>query len=359
MLEVLEAGARNLLINCADTKAGDRILIVGEDSESPYFDPQLCNDVATVANKFGAYSDIILAKPVTDASQFPTEVAKAMQTADITIFFSRLGDQVRFVDSPGTGKKIMTYTLTRQHLQSPFAGVDYRVMSKIRKQLMEDISSARRYRIESTKGTNLSGEMKRTVSSQISELVDFTLELFPVMIFPPVDCISVNGQLVIDRFLMSTSVHQYDDSLLYLDSPVTATIEDSVMIAFDGDSKVVAELRQQLERAAAITGGSAYLLNSWHTGINPHTFFDGNPYDNLEHWGTVSYGSPRYTHFHTAGIDPGDVSINLLDASISFDDKLYWDQGKFVYLDEPNIQLMLGEEGRQSLRSSTVGDIGL
>ena len=34
---------------------------------------------------------------------------------------SRLGDQVRFLDTPGGGRKVMTYTLTRQHLASEFA----------------------------------------------------------------------------------------------------------------------------------------------------------------------------------------------------------------------------------------------
>ena len=123
MNENIEIGARNLLLNCANARAGDRILLIGEHDDSPYFDPQLCADVAGVAESLGASAEVIMAKTVTDASQFPGAVRDAMQAADVTIFFSRLGDQVRFLDSPGAGRKIMCYTLTREHLASPFAGM--------------------------------------------------------------------------------------------------------------------------------------------------------------------------------------------------------------------------------------------
>ena len=131
------------------------------------------------------------------------------------------------------------------------------------------------------------------------------------------------------------------------------------MIGFEGDAEVIARLRRQLEKAAAITGGDPYRLNSWHTGINPYTFFDGNPHDHLERWGTVSYGSPRYTHIHTAGVDPGDASFHLIDASILFDDQAFWEGGRFVYLDRAEIQDPLTVEDRERLNSSIVRDIGI
>lgn len=359
MDENTETGARNLLLNCADTRPGDRILFIGEQTETPYFDPRLCNDVAAVAEKLGASSEIILAEPVTDAGHFPEAVSDAMLTADITIFFSRLGDQARFVETPGNGKKIMAYTLTRQHLQSPFAGIDYQAMKKIHDHLVDDIKASSGYRIESSNGSALSAPLRHTLDSQDPDVADFTVDLFPVMIFPPVICSKLCGRLVMEDFLMSTSVRHYADSVFYLDSPVTATVEDSRMVHFDGDAGVIQGLRAQLERAAAITGGDPYQINSWHTGINPYTFFDGNPHDHLERWGTVSYGSPRYTHIHAAGIDPGDASFHLIDASILFDEKAFWDRGRFVYLDRPEIQALLDNEGRKQLNSSVLRDIGL
>ena len=359
MNEDLEAGARNLLLNCARAKPGDRLLLVGEKSALPFFDSQLCSDVAEIAAKLGITTEIVLAEPVIDASQFPASVNQAMQPVDITIFFSRLGDQIRFSDSPGKSTKIMTYTLSRQHLSSPFATIDFNMMYRVFENLVAKIKGSEAYCINSENGTSLTAELPITQRSNQPVITEFTLDLFPVMIFPPVNFFNLNGHLVLDHFLLSSSTRTYSDSVLYLDSSITAVVEDSRMIGFEGDSKLITRLRNQLGRAAAITGGDPYRLNSWHTGINPYTFYSGDLHANLEQWGTVTYGSPRYTHIHAAGNDPGDVSIQLFDASIAFDGELFWDRGKFTYLDSPEVQALLNDTERKLLNSAVLEDIGI
>jgi len=358
-IEEIEAGARNLLLNCAEVEPGDSILLVGEHSESAYFDPRLCDDVAQVARGLGVEARVILAEPVANASQFPQSISDAMLAVDKTIFFSRLGDQVRFLETPGNSKKIMCYTLTRKYLASPFASASFKTMKKIHDLLTRKIIGSKYYRIESSDGTRLDSEIIHDSQSTKPAVTEFSLELFPVMIFPPVNFCNLNGQILLRDFLLSSSTREYADSVLILKSPVMAKIEDSRLVGFEGDSMEITRLKQQLERAAKITGGDAYALNSWHTGINPYTFFDGDPYADLELWGTVTYGSPRYTHIHAAGNDPGDISIQLFDASISFDDELFWDKGKFVFLDSPEVQALLDSGERELLNSSTIRDIGL
>ena len=144
-----------------------------------------------------------------------------------------------------------------------------------------------------------------------------------------------------------------------LETPVIVQIEDSRMVYFSGDDDLIKRLRAQLERAAAITGGDPYRLNSWHTGINPYTFFDGDPYADLERWGSVAFGSPRYTHIHAAGRDPGDISIQLFDASIRFDDQLIWNRGRFDFLDSPEILAILNPDERKLLNASIRLEIGV
>ena len=355
----LESGARNLLLHCANAAAGDRLLLIGELGSDPFFDSKLCDDVARVAESMNIHTEILLAETVSDASHFPSDVTHAMQSADITIFFSRLGDQVRFVDSPGAGKKVMTYTLTREHLGSAFATTDYRLMKRIHDQLLDDIKLSKNYVIQADNGTHLSAEIQDGSIPEEPVVSEFSLDLFPVMIFPPINISRLNGELVLDRFLTSSSTHVYDDSELHFDSPVTARVEDSRMVEFRGDDQLIEKLCHQLERAASITGGDPRRLNSWHTGINSYTFFDGDPYQNLERWGTVAYGSPRYTHIHAAGQNPGDVSIQLFDASISFDGKVYWDQGRFVYLDKPDLRAQFNRQKQALPDSSTRMSIGL
>ena len=337
-LEQLEPGARNLLQSCAGAQAGDRVLLVGETGEDLYFDPNLCDAVAKVATDLGMTPEVVLAAPVANASEFPDNIRDAMQRADRTIFFSRLGDQVRFNLSGDKAKAVMTYTLDLDYLAAPFASADFTVMKQVHDALLDLILNAGSYRITGECGTDLVSEIK---SGRGDAVADFALELFPVMIFPPVICHKMNGTLAIKHFVTSSSTRAYEGSTLVLDQPILTKVEDSRMVEFDGPAGLVEQLKSQLQRAAALTGGDPYLINSWHTGINPGTYYKGNPYDDLEKWGTVTYGSPRYTHMHAAGIDPGDAAFHLMDMTILFDDQVVWDKGRFVFLDRPEIQAMM------------------
>ncbi|WP_343211808.1 hypothetical protein QEZ52_21265 (plasmid) [Aliisedimentitalea scapharcae] len=355
-LEQLVPGARNLLLACAGAQAGDRVLLVGEEGPDLYFDPALCDAVAKVATDLGMTPEVVMAAPVTDASAFPANVREAMERADRTIFFSRLGDQVRFNLSGDKAKAVMTYTLDLGYLSAPFASADFAVMKRVHDALLDLILSARSYRISGDCGTDLISEIK---VGREDAVADFALELFPVMIFPPVICHRMQGTLAIKHFVTSSSTRAYDDSTLVLNEPILTRVEDSRMIDFQGPADLVARLKSQLERAAALTGGDPYLINSWHTGINPGTYYVGDPYADLEKWGTVTYGSPRYTHMHAAGIDPGDAAFHLMDLTIAFDDQVVWDRGRFVFLDRPEIQAMMDQDQQKLLNSSVLHEIGV
>jgi hypothetical protein len=355
----LHNGARNLLLNCARAAPGERVLLVGEQGAAPYFDARLCDDLAEACARLGIDADILLAEPGADAEHFPPAVSQAMQTADITIFFSRLGDQLRFLDSPGPGRKIMCYTLTREHMASPFAGIDYRLMQCVHDCLLARLKGAETVAFTAENGTSMLAEMSHRADGEQALLTDFSLGLFPVMIIPPVNFHLLNGHLVLEHFITSSSTRAYADSVLMLETPVVARIEDSRMVEFTGDAALIKRLRSQLERAAGITGGDPYRLNSWHAGINPYTFFDGDPYADLERWGTVAYGSPRFTHIHAAGKNPGDISIQLFDASIRFDDQLIWNRGRFDFLDSDEIHALLNPDERKLLNASIRLEIGV
>ena len=356
------AGIHNLLINCAALQPGERVLIVGEENDHSWFDPALCQVTAAQATKLGGIVKIIMTRPGENTNTFQTDIANLIQDVDLTIFFSRLGDQVRFLDTPGQSRKVMCYTLTMEHLNSQFAILNHHTMSAMRDKLMACFTGNSSYTLTCKNGTNLKAVIPNRSEHQLNSRSQpfsmFTLELFPVMIFPPINFSQLNGSLVLNHFLTSTSTREYTDSVLRLPSPVIAEIVDCRMTGFQGDEKVIAAIKTQLERAAAITGGDPYRINSWHTGINNHTFFKGDPYENLERWGTVAYGSPRYTHFHAAGHDPGDVSINLFDISIQVEDQLLWKDGKFVFLDHPHIQSLFTEAG-QAPDSSSQQKIGI
>jgi len=51
---------------------------------------------------------VVMATPVADTSAFPDPFRKAMKRADRAVFFSRLGDQVRFNLSGDAARAVMT-----------------------------------------------------------------------------------------------------------------------------------------------------------------------------------------------------------------------------------------------------------
>ena len=349
-------GLNNLLLNCVKADSGNRILLIGEEGENCYFDTEICTLVAKAVKKAGMIAEVITAPPVKDSSAFPSHIKDAMMRADKTIFFSRLGDQVRFNLEDGISKAVIAYIPSQDYLASSFAQADYDVMMSIHNALLERVFNAKSYQLKGACGTNLTGTL---LSERVNITSDFALKLFPVMIFPPINCHHMSGQLSIQHFVTSTSTRAYENSSLVLDESIMATVEEGRMTSFDGSPKKIAALISHLERAASLTGGDPFMINSWHTGINPGTYYLQDPYSDLEKWGTIAYGSPRYTHMHAAGNDPGDVAFHLMDLSIYLDDEIIWDQGCFIFLDQPDIQALIPDDQKPLLNSSVRNNIGL
>ena len=337
-------GALNILRNCAHVATGDRVLIVGESGGRAFFDPLVCRIVADVATSIGAHAEIVIAPETTGPEEFPASISKAMRQADHTIFFARIGDQVRFMDLPGTGNKIMCYTHDASYLDDDFSHVHYGLFLDVLDQLMDRIKAARHFRIVCPAGTELEGELKPdALGSGGSGAVaaEFSVKLFPVMIFPPLSCAAMSGRLWLGRWLTNTSTTVYDDSIVMMDAPVFAQVHNGMITRFEGDADETGKIERHFKRFEDQIGDQAYAVNSWHTGIYPKTFYCGDPLTNVEKWHDLVYGSPRFTHFHVCGHDPGEIAVSLFDATVFFDDEAYWKAGRFSFLDRPEVQRLL------------------
>lgn len=332
-------GARNLLLNCVQAVPGQDLLIVGEDGPNAHFDPATCSVVADVARSLGMTARVIIAPETRGKEDFPLQVSGAMAVADETIFFTRLGDQVRFCPTPGPGGKTVCYALDPGYLGARFGRTDFRMMKAIEEKLVARIAAAREYRITCPDGSDLVGRLDALEPDQ-DAMTPFSVTLFPVMIFAPVTCARMSGKLVLKHWLTSSSTNVYEGSVMHLPSPVVAQIRNGEITGFDGDAELVRRVTAQFERVGAMAGGNPFAVNSWHTGINPNTYYSGRATDDLERWGTVAYGSPRYTHFHACGADPGDIAFTMIDATISFDGKTLWRDGVFSFIDDPEVRAL-------------------
>lgn len=341
----LASGIGNLLSNCAGLSAGNKLLIVVEQPGNNYYRDDIGLVVADAARARGIIVEV-LAEPIPKGPEkFPGVVLEALERVDQAIFFSRLGSQARFLDLPGKSGKIATYTLDAQSLGSLFGSLPYAFVQALHDRVVNRIAAARSYSIRCENGTDLHMELDDAAISDEPVFTPFKIKNFPVMIFPPVSAARLSGRLVLTLALLPTSIHHYDYPELLLDTPLLLDIENGRVVKFGGDPEQAHRAEAHFDRVGAAVGGDPRVLNSWHTGINPATFFAGRAVDDLARWGSVAFGSPRYTHFHMVGSEPGDICGSLFDATIAFDGEVLWERGRFVFLDRPEMHALTAEFG--------------
>ena len=97
--EAARQGARNLLSNCIGVAPGERVLVVCEDPGCGYFDARVADVVAGEARLLGAEVVSLTTQRVAGPEAAPACLGAAMEHVEHTIFFSRIGDQMRFTMS--------------------------------------------------------------------------------------------------------------------------------------------------------------------------------------------------------------------------------------------------------------------
>ncbi len=337
-------GINNLLCNCLDIKPGESLLIIAEPEGSGFYEEGIDKLIAKQAAAIGAVVQI-LRPPLGDAAFRDSfgSVFSSIRTAHHTLFLSRLGDKLRFSNIPGSGSKTMSYTPEFAMLDAEYAAVPWGLFQQVHDRVLATMAQADSYRITCPLGTQLSGRARGVECQPVNDTIaPFAVKLFPVLIYPPLRCIDLEGQIVLGPYLSSTSINHFENSSLKLEHPVTAHVEGSRIVRFEGDPGAVAAVQAQYQRVGKLSGGNQYTIHSWHTGIYPKTFYSHPIDDDIERWSDLVFGSPRYTHFHTCGKEPGNISAMVVDATIWFDDDPIWEAGRFVFLDRPEQQALLG-----------------
>lgn len=328
------AGARNLLVDCIGLKAGERLLIVAEPVDAGHYDPALAPYLAGEARALGAEVSIREALPGAGPEDVPADLMRDIHGATHTLFLNRIGDQLRFRALPGEGSKSISYTLDLDYLGSAFATARHSAMEELHRRMVRVVAGSRRYSIRCPRGTDAQMECGDLLA-RLESAGGFTVGNFPVMIVPPIPAAGLNGRLVFTHVLTSTGIHDYADSVLPLASAVDVFVTRGEIARLDGDPALVARMNAQMKRVDDLFGGEGRRIGSWHAGINPFTFFLRPALADLARWSGVSFGSPRYTHFHFCGESPGDICGQIFDATIAFDDTLLWERGRLALLDAP------------------------
>lgn len=358
------AGARNLLENAAQIRAGDQLLLLVEPQGAGHYDDDMGRFLAAQAEALGA-SARVLEVPVTlDIDDTPAWIMDAIAAADQTIFLARIGDQLRFHPLPGPGRKVMSYAFDFDLLSAPFATTPFAVMRGLHDHIAGKISRASSCTLTCPRGTHLTTRLR---PKPISAPLDFTVATFPVMIVAPIPAAEASGQLVLSQALTSTYILPYEGSILPLPEPLTLSVEQGEITGFSGPAPVVEQARAQFARVHRLLGGPELRVGSWHAGINPMTFFPRPAMSDIDRWSGLAFGSPRYAHIHMGGPAPGQICGQIFDPTISLDGEEIWRDGRLIISDTSpdspdengDIADLLSRHGLSAADFATRQDIGV
>lgn len=326
-----KVGALNLLDNGLNVKAGDSVLLVLEPTDVLY-DHEVSTIIRDCLDELEAHVTVLKPSIISDPADFPNCVADEMGRCDHTLFLSRVGDYLRFVPLPGNGSRATCYALDADMLGAPYATVNNHLMQQLRIRLEDELMRASLWRIQCPLGTDLSGEFcwASLVGGHDDNL---TVSLFPVATFNPVPCNRANGQVALSRWLMPGGATTLDSTALALDGVVHAHIADGMLDSFSGAETEVAKVNAHYDHISTTLGINRNRIHSWHAGINPQTCFYKAADDYLDLWSAISFGSPKYLHFHTCGDEPpGEVAWSVFNATVTIDGTVYWENGELVWL---------------------------
>lgn len=317
--------ARNLLVNCARVTAGERLLILIEDAASGHYCAGIGPAVAKAAQAMGVQVQIETVPFQKVVTHIEPKIEQAMAAADCTIFFARLGDQIRFCGL-GNGKRaIVSYALDLDALNSPFGQADHRAFVALKQAIDRFVGLARDIHVTCPRGTDFRGPGKPEL---LSRDTDVAVTRFPMSVFAPVPVTGYSGCVVMTKFVTGTCSRFYKPFAAPLDGHLKAHFKDNRLTGFTGLPSDVARANAHYDHVAGMFGIERDFVHSWHAGIHPGCSYSAPAAENYERWCAGAFGNPRILHVHTCGaFAPGEISWNILDPTISIDGVNVWENG--------------------------------
>ena len=323
----LAGGIENLLVNCAGIRPNDRVLLISEEDELKFCESHAVVATANECQRLGASAQImeIPFQPVN--ATIPDDLQAGIEQSDVVISFSRLVDQMRFMDFNNCRKCVVNYAATKERLSSPFSTGEYRAFMELKNRIEEMITNCETVEVTCPRGTNFSGP-----GNELGGIKDdVRIKRFPMLIFTPVIAARFSGRVAMPRIMIGTSRNFYSPYGLQFRETLYADFQNGRLTAFDGNVEDVDRADRHLDLVSAQYGLDRNFVHSWHAGIHPANTSPISAFDDYVLWCNSTFGNPRLLHFHTCGREPpGEISWNVLDPTISFDGVVAWEQGRLA-----------------------------
>lgn len=319
-------GASNLLTNCLEVCAGEKLLIVFEDPALGWYDEAPAELVAEVASELGV--QVTLRRVGGPDNRYvgdnaATDAAQSIdKDFDCCIFFARIGDQLRF--DPQTGRKrAMCYVTSMKALASSYGGIHYRALADLKVAIDALLFSAAEITMHCPQGTNLTGTARGSAPDD-----DVTIKRFPVGVHTPLSASGFAGEVYLARYLTPTGSRVYEPASAVIEHPLMAKIAGGVVVEYLGAADDVERVKQHYAHVSALFDLDPAQVLSWHAGLHPGCQFKGRAGDDPDKWSNTVFTNPRFAHFHTCGrTAPGEVCWMILDPTISVDGVALWEEG--------------------------------
>lgn len=320
------AGADNLLTNCAGLLPGQSLLVVAEERGAGHYDDQIGQTVAQSARDRGIRAELVRIAANETAPGLDASLARRMAKADCTIFFARLGDQIRFRELPTGTAAVVSYILDHDALGSRFATAHHQAFLALKAALDRMMQNARDIRVTCARGTDFSGP-----GSGADDKIDVSISRFPMSVFAPVSARDFSGRVALAGFLAGTGSRFYQPYGRTFHGPVLAHFAKGRLTGFTGAPTDVALAEAHYDDVARRFDLDRDAVHSWHAGIHPGCAYHAPAERDFGRWGSAAFGNPRLLHFHTCGgLPPGEISWNVLDPTISIDGQVIWNAGRLL-----------------------------
>lgn len=320
----VSTGALTLLCDCVGGRAGERLLIVSEPRGNNFYDDDAPRLTAEAGRALG------MTVYETEADSFIKNaddielLTKTLHGFDHVVFFSRIGDQIRFTNNDAMPPATMCYTLNRDSLNSAFGTACYHGLCEIKKLIDEAFYNAAHIRVTCPRGTNYEG--KPCWENQGPDEV--TLKRFPMLVPRPVPGKGFCGRVALSRFLVGTGSRFYEPYYLPLQDDVFACIDNNRITHFEGEATEVRRVEQHYEHVAGQFDIDPWVVHSWHAGMHPGCGFENDAESDMLRWSSSAFGNPRLLHFHTCGdYAPGEICWHVVDPTIYLDTIPVWEDG--------------------------------
>ena len=320
----LEKGISNLLLNCAELKSGETLLLVHEDPALGWYDHEAAQAVLDTAKAMGCETTLLeVGAPGLAKNQ---ELLDQIDGHDSTIFFARVGDQDRFGDNNGKERSVMVYARDAANLSSPFGQVHHRAMIDLKQAVNDVVLGGKEVTITCPLGTRFSGSVPAVERENDA---DVTVKRFPLGVPQPVPAGGFSGQVALAHYLTPTGSKPYDPPNCRINGVVMVHVEMGRITGFEGPDEDVAAIEHHYDRISSHFGIDRNFIHSWHAGIHPGTGYPSSVHDDPDRWSNNVFTHPRFVHFHTCGAyAPGEICWMVLDPTIEVDGKALWQNGE-------------------------------